>query len=341
MTIADCGLRIWELKALVSSQLRRTNGLFYRSFFRILLYALVAIPVCPAMVWSQDDTIDSGPGLTASLDRDSARVGSKVILTLSYRLPEGAGFSDIPEIKGLEDLTPIDREIGPDDIKITLLVDQLGSWKTGPISLSYLDKDGKTQVLTTDPVSLTVLSNLGEKPEEAELRPIQGIIPTTPLWWKYGPWVAGIAGLLLIVLGFLWCYHRRRRKALSAMAQEPAHVWAKKEIERLEAQGLFEKGQAKAFYFRFSEIVRKYLEAIRGFPAAEFTTEEITSCMDNEQDRKLLPLLRQADLVKFADAIPTPARKEEEVSTALSYIHETSPGPESGDSSVGQQRTPP
>ena len=341
MTIADCGLRIWELKALVSSQLRRTNGLFYRSFFRILLYALVAIPVCPTMLWSQDDTIDSGPGLTASLDRESARVGSQVILTLSYHLPEGAGFSDIPEIKGLEKLTPMDREIGPDKIRITLLVDQLGSWKTGPISLNYLDKDGKNQVLKTDPVSLTVLSNLGEKPEEAQLKPIQGIIPITPPWWKYVPWIVGITGILVIGLGLLWWHRRRQHKTSSAMAQDPAHVWAKREIETLEAQGLFEKGQVKAFYFRFSEIVRRYMEAIRGFPAAEFTTEEITACLKNEQDRKLLPVLRQADLVKFADTIPTPARKEEAINTALSYIHETSPAPEEADSPLEQQRTLP
>ena len=340
MTIADCGLRIWELKEFVSRKLRRKNGLFCRSFFRVLLFVLLAIPLCPAMLWSQDDTIDSGPGLTAFLDRDSARVGSTVVLTLRYRLPEGAGFFDIPEIKGLENLTHVDREIGPDEIRITLLVDQLGSWRTGTLSLSYLDEEGKTQVLTTDPVSLTVLSNLGEKPEEAELRPIQGIIPTTPLWRKYIPWVAGIAGLL-IVLRLLWWYHKRRGKELSAVSQDPPHVWAKKEIELLEAQGLFEKGQAKAFYFRFSEIMRQYLEALRGFPAAESTTEEITSCINYEQDRKLLPLLRQADLVKFADAIPTPARKEEEVKTALTYIHETSPDPEAADSSVGQERTPP
>ena len=79
---------------------------------------------------------------------------------------------------------------------------------------------------------------------------------------------------------------------------------------------------------------------MRGFPAAEFTTEEITSCLNNEQDRRLLPLLRQADLVKFADTIPTQARKEEAVSTALSYIHETSPDPETDDSSARKQRTP-
>jgi hypothetical protein len=341
MTIAGLGSQIWELKEMASGKLCQYKGLFCGSFFRILFFALLAVPVWPVMLWSQEDTIDSGPSLTASLDRESATVGSQVILTLSYRLPEGAGFSDIPEIKGLEKLTPMDREIGPDKIRITLLVDQLGSWKTGPISLNYLDKGGKNQVLETDPVSLTVLSNLGEKPEEAQLKPIQGIIPITPLWRKYVAWVAGMAGILVIVLGLLWWHNRRRQKTSSAMPQDPAHVWAKREIENLEAQGFFEKGQAKAFYFRLSEIVRRYLEAIRGFPAAEFTTEEITSCLKNEQDRKLLPLLRQADLVKFADTIPTPARKEEAVNTALSYIHETSPGPEEGDSPLEQQRTPP
>ena len=332
MRISDFGFRISELKKCVSLW---HSIVISRSVLCLLFSLILALLAWTPLFGSQGAIEGSRPGLTASLDRDSARVGSKVILTLSYRLPEGAGFSDIPEIKGLEDLTPMDREIGPDEIRITLLVDHLGSWKTGPISVSYLDKDGKTQVLTTDPLSLTVLSNLGEKPEEAELRPIQGIIPTTSLWWKYLPWVAGIAGLLLIVFGLLWWYHRRRRKELSAMAQDPAHVWAKKEIEHLEAQGLFEKGQAKAFYFRFSEIVRQYLEAIRGFTAAEFTTEEITSCLDNEQDRKLLPLLRQADLVKFADTIPTPARKEEEVKTALTYINETSPARETDHTTDG------
>jgi hypothetical protein len=62
----------------------------------------------------------------------------------------------------------------------------------------------------------------------------------------------------------------------------------------------------------------------------ELTTEEIARCIDREQDRDLLALLRQADLVKFADRVPAPARKEEEVKKALSYIQETSPVRETG-----------
>jgi hypothetical protein len=291
---------------------------------RKLYFLIILILICPAISWAKEDARSSGPGLTASLDRDSAVVGSMVVLTLTYRLPERAGFASEPEIKGFEELTEVDRVLGPDKIRITLLVDRLGSWKTGPISLAYLDKDESPRTLNAEPVSLTVLSNLGEKPEESRLRPIQGIFPTRPLWFRYIPWAAGLLVLLLIVLTFLW-WVKRRRGRNSIMAVDPPHIRAKKEIEELEGAGLFEKGHVKAYYFRFSEILRQYLESLRGFPAAEFTTEEIATYIVKEQDRSLIPLLRQADLVKFADTVPTAARKEEAVDAAFSYIRETSP----------------
>jgi len=291
---------------------------------RKLYFLIILILVCPVILWANDEVRFSGPGVIASLDRDSAGVGSMVVLTLKYRLPDRAGFASEPEIKGLEELTEVDREIGPDRITITLLVDRLGLWKTGPISLAYLDKDENPRTLNTEPVSLTVLSNLGEKPEEARLRPIQGIFPTKPMWLRYLPWAAGLLVLLLIVAALLWWYNRRRGKN-SIRAVEPPHIRAKKEIDELEGAGLFEKGHVKAYYFRFSEILRQYLESLRGFPAAEFTTEEIANYIVKEQDRGLIPLLRQADLVKFADTVPTAARKEEAVNAAFSYIRETSP----------------
>jgi len=201
----------------------------------------------------------------------------------------------------------------------------LGQWKTGPLSLPYLDKAENIQHLTASPVSLAVLSNLGEKPNEAQLKPIQGIVPTRSLWIKNLPWIGGLLGLLLAGIGVAWWLRRRRAQKAILAYQDPPHIRARKDIEQLEAQRLFEKGRIKEFYFLFSEILRRYLESIRHFPAAEFTTEEIAHHLDNEQDRKLLPLLRHADLVKFADTIPAPARKEEEVKAALGYIQETSP----------------
>jgi len=304
-----------------------------RNTFKIIYPLIVGMLVCivqPVTLWSQDDIKDAGPALSASIDRNSARVGGIVELCLKYRLPEGARLPAEPKIKGIEGLTTVDRQIGPGLIRIRLLVDQLGPWKTGALALSYMDKEGKSQVLTTDPVSLKVTSSLGDRPAEAELKPIQGIIPTRPLWLKYLPWVAGLLGILLIVSVLFWWYKRRHKGKPPVIPQVPPHIRAKKEIKELDAQRLFEKEQAKRFYFRFSEILRRYLGSLRGFPAVELTTEEIARCIDREQDRGLLALLRQADLVKFADRVPTPARKEEDVKTALSYIQETSPVQETG-----------
>jgi hypothetical protein len=82
----------------------------------------------------------------------------------------------------------------------------------------------------------------------------------------------------------------------------------------------------KTFYFIFSEIIRRYMESIRYFPAAEMTTEEIVRHVGNtSQDLEILPLLRQADLVKFADTIPTPDRKVSDIEAARTYIRQTCP----------------
>lgn len=304
-----------------------------RNIFKII-YSLIAVLwpciIQPVTSWSTHDIQDSGPGLSATIEQDSARVGGIVELRLTYRLPEGACLPKEPKIRGIEGLTSIDRLIEPGRIKIRFLVDKLGTWKTKALSLSYIDKKGKSQFLGADPVSLAVTSNLGDRPAEAELKPIQDIIPTRPLWLKYLPWAAGLLCILLIMSALFWRYKKGSRGKTPVISQIPAHIRAKKEIEELEAQSLFEKGHAKSFYFRFSEILRRYLASLRGFPAVELTTEEIARCIESEQDRRLLTLLRQADLVKFADRVPLPAKKEEEVKTALSYIQETSPVPETG-----------
>lgn len=272
-----------------------------------------------------EDATDKTINLKASLDKNTVKAGRIFNLTLSFNLPEGATLNKPLEVTGLEDFTIAKQHIYPDKITISLFASQPGLQKTGEISFSYLDKDKKKQVLTAAPISLKVLSNLGDNPLKADLRPIQEIIPTRSLLLKYRPLIfAFIAVLIAGYIIFRWYKIYKQRKLILEYS-DPPHVRAKKEIEELEAKGLFEKGNTKEFYFRFSEIIKRYLENIRGFPAAEYTTEEIASHIDNEKDRRILALLQHSDLVKFADDTPTSAQKEEEVSAAKKYIEETTP----------------
>ena len=315
-----------------------------RAFVLLFLFSLFGAVVATFAGANEDPS--QSRALSASIIPPSARVGSVVTLILHYALPEGARLPDKVGIKGLDGLTVLGLENIPSvgggtpageglsgEIRIKLLVDKLGSLATGPLSVTYLNKNGAEAVLDAEPASLNVLSNLGEKPEEAVLKPIYGIIPTGFEWKKEVFWGAAILLLCLLAGGFLWWRKRGGAGRVDKMPRILPHVAARESIQALEGEKLFERGQLKVFYFRFSEIMRRYLEELRGFPAVEFTTQEIALAIKEGKDRELLQLLRQADLVKFADFKPTQARKEEEVKKALGYIEDTC---ESFEKEIGQ-----
>lgn len=288
---------------------------------RVLAICFILLSVPLRADWASGDP--TVPTLSARLDRESAAVGDTVILTLDYRLPEGATLPSPPEVKGLEGLTLIGRELNAGRIRLRLLVDRLEPWHSGPIVLGYIGGDGRAGALETGPVSLSVRSILGEDPASATLRPIQDILPLRPRWLQIVPWILGGVAVLVAAGGVLFWKRRRRVPTLLATAMDPPHVTARSALEALEASGLFEKGRVKAFYYEFSQILRQYLGVLRGFPAAEYTTEEIARSLRQGPDGRVLPLLRAADLVKFSDAVPSIARKEEHVREALAFIEET------------------
>ena len=327
------GVGTWKLELIrrAIQKLWMKQSFFPTSAFR-LPHSRLRIPTfiiififVPWLLWAVDTPkVESGT-LSASLDQESVPVGGVVWFTLDYRLPEGGRLPENPEVKGLDGLSILKQIINPGQIRIQLLIDHVGPWQSEPISLSYLDSEGQKQLLTAHPVSIQAVSNLSEKAEAAQLRPIRDIVAVKSIWRSYRLWLAAFVALVLIGLGLFWWYKRRQTPAALAQYMEPPDVRARRELRGLETQRYFEKGLVKKYYFVFSEILRHYLESIRNFPAAEFTTEEIVQHIRAEQDRKLIRLLQQADLVKFADTVPTQARKEEDIKAALAYIRQTSP----------------
>jgi len=286
----------------------------------ILLFLITA---SGTLLGIETKTVDTG-SLSASLDQASVPVGGIVWLSLDYQLPEGGRLPEKVEVNGLDDLSILKQVVNSGQIRMQLLIDQVGPWQSGPISLTYLDADGQARILTAPPVSIQAVSNLGENAEAAELRPIRDIVALKSIWQSYWFWLAAFIALVLMGLGLYWWYKKKQSPSALAQYTEPPDVRARRELRVLESRKYFENGRVKTYYFTFSEILRRYLESIRNFPAAEYTTEEIARHISDQQDRKLIPLLQQADLVKFADTEPTPARKEEDIKAALAYIRQSS-----------------
>ena len=292
----------------------------------LFLWALVCFLLWSGSAWSETPKTYSVPSLSASIEKNTAGTGELLWLTLRYALPQNAKLPENGGVGGLETLTVIEQKTEPGQIKFRFIVDQLESFDLGPFSLTYIDQQNNEQQLTTDPITITISSNLGEKIEDATLKPIADIIPTHSRRLPYLLGALGIILLLAMVSGFIWWRKKRRIHGRQAAMEDPPHVKADREIDKLLASGLFERGDVKAFYFIFSETLRRYMESIRHFPAAEMTTEEIARVIKTDpSDQGILPLLRQADLVKFSDLVPAADRKDQDILMARTYIQQTRP----------------
>ncbi len=138
------------------------------------------------------------------------------------------------------------------------------------------------------------------------------------------------AGLLVWFIAY---YIRKKGKKQPligrAKIEEPPHVIALRELERLKAAKLWQRKQTKLYYSQLTEIIRRYIETRFGIMAMEQTTDEIMIEFEgheilSEEDYQLLrKMLDQADLVKFAKAEPMPDKNETHFENACVFIDHT------------------
>jgi hypothetical protein len=130
----------------------------------------------------------------------------------------------------------------------------------------------------------------------------------------------------------LW---RRRQKART-VPERPPWERALRELDRLAKEDLLDKGRVREYYYRLSDILRRYIEARFSLMAPERTTEEFIKMMQSEpgftKERQsiLERFLRECDLVKFARNRPPPEETDRGTRLVRAFIEETVPVPDSG-----------
>ena len=146
------------------------------------------------------------------------------------------------------------------------------------------------------------------------------------------PWIliALVAGLIVWgILRLIRIFKRTKNEIVAPVIAEPAHVIAYRELDRLQNEMLWQKGETKKYYTRLTEIIRQYLENRFHVYSLELTTSETldalvkTGFKKDESYNKLKSVLTGADLVKFAKYKPEPAENDSSFSNSWDFVSAT------------------
>ncbi len=116
-------------------------------------------------------------------------------------------------------------------------------------------------------------------------------------------------------------------KKIKVEPKLPPHQQAMKEIERIKAEKVWQKGRAKEYYTELTEVLRTYIKDRFGFNALEMTSSEIIDKLLESKDKEsiddLKALFQTADLVKFAKHDPLMNENDMNLVNAMEFINQT------------------
>lgn len=254
--------------------------------------------------------------------------GARVILPT---FDETWGEIEVRDV-ALIGITPNQSQGETTELHIEVTAWEPGSYTTPDLDLKIASPDGNLGTVSASGVSLTVDSVLN--PEDLNLRDIkdQATVPfpsSRPLYFA----LAGLAAAALLASVFLLRRSRRRPDLIGLDEEEedlrPAHVIALESLTQIERRNLPASGEFKEHYTQVSDTVRRYLEKGFNIQAMEATTFEIRRSLRKEtkldiaQRAQVERVLQEADLVKFAKAMPDMADAVQLPKTAREFVSAT------------------
>ena len=139
--------------------------------------------------------------------------------------------------------------------------------------------------------------------------------------------------LLFVAKRILEHYGKRFSDIFHPAPPLPPHEIALRDLRQLHGERLWQEGKHKLYYSTLTDILRAYIAGVWGVGALEMTSDEILEAMrevdiPQKQSMDLSDILRSADLVKFAKAMPEAEENEAAYSAAWEFVNQTMPQPE-------------
>jgi len=308
----------------------------YRVSTLILLFIFV-FAFCN--LFAADDVV-----VKANTDRTKILIGDVFNYTLAVEWAEGIELTRIepPMALGafeIRDYQPsetkkITKEKYSRTINFKLSTYDTGEYEIPAFDIKYKTKEGTEKSIKSAPIKIVVE---GIKTSEAEKRDIRDI--KLPVMVKADTLVRNliiICALFLIIIAGILYYFLIYRKKLKVMANIeaietllPPDEEAIKSLEELAKSTYFEEGKFKNFYSILSGIIKRYLSRRYLINAIDMTTYELTYVMKKkirltENIRaRIIDILDECDLVKFAKFIPDTRRKLIIIDACRGIVEET------------------
>lgn len=285
------------------------------------------------------------PDVRAQLVPDSVAVGGQTILAIDVE-------RDLMQVVNFPALPPTDEQTGIEVIEEypvdTLQREgrrlklrkryRLAAFEEGLIGMGrprvlYIDKNIVDTLAAQDSLLLRVTTY-----EIDSTAMPYGVKPQRTLPFRLGE-ISGYAGWSLLALALLaavvwavlWALRRHGRSIGSLFKPAPPvppHVRAIRDLEELHNRKLWQNNRHKLYYSSLTDILRTYIAGRWGVGAMEMTSDEIIRAlreveMPDKSRMEMTSVLRDADLVKFAKAVPEAEQNEGDYLKCYYFVEET------------------
>lgn len=256
--------------------------------------------------------------IQTEVDRDNVTIGDIITYTIEItydpaleleRPPMGANLGNFV-IRDF-DTEEVDLEDGRRRLTQTfkLATYFLEEREIPPYTVEYTTPDGETGSVSSP--RLTVMVNSVAADADEGLRPPRPPRDIAPDYTRLYTIIAGsVAGLVVLVALIVWLIRRRKPPEEAAAPPRPDWEVALEQFAAIERATPETPEEWKALYFRFSEMVRLYLDGVFGCHLMERTVDEIRHelrevPLPEGQYPLIMGLLNDFDLIKFAGVTPS------------------------------------